>query len=158
VAQPHRSIGGATEISRRTDYAVRILVELARQPEGGRVSARELGTLVGVQHPFARRIVTQMAAAGLVDTRRGARGGVGLARPANTITLNDVIVIMEGGVSLNLCVRDPAACERSPSCPVHTVWNNAGRMVIQYLDDCTIGDLAALAAAEAGMSDQAVGH
>ena len=137
------------EISRRTDYACRILIELASRPDGGRVSARELATLIGVQHPFARRIVTQMAAAGLVDTRRGAHGGVGLARRANTITLNDVIVVMEGGVSLNLCVRDPSACERSPRCPVHTVWNNTGRIVIQYLDDCTIGDLAALAAAEA---------
>lgn len=111
--------------------------------------ARELGRAMGVPHPFARRIVTQLAAGGLVDTRRGARGGVGLARPADTISLNDVIVVMEGGVALNLCAREPAACPRSPVCAVHTVWNNAGRMVAEYLDDRTIGELAASSGREA---------
>jgi len=57
--------GGLTEISRRTDYAVRILAEPARRSRGDRLSARRLGDLLDVPYPFARRIVTEVSAGGV---------------------------------------------------------------------------------------------
>ena len=121
------------EITRRTDYATRIMLELARLPEGDRVSARTLGDLADVTYPFARSIVTELAAAGLLDARRGPSGGVRLARPASQITLLDVVVAIEGGVRLNACVTEPGYCTRAGGCSAHAVWAQASSMLADYL-------------------------
>ncbi len=118
-------------INRRTDYAVRIMLELARS--GDRVSSKKLGTLAEVTYPFARSIVTDLASAGLVDARRGPGGGVALARPASDITLLDIVEAMEGHVALNVCVDDPAYCARSGACAAHGIWSEAGDMLAAYL-------------------------
>jgi DNA-binding IscR family transcriptional regulator len=85
-----------------------------------------------------------------VDTRRGSGGGVGLARPAGEISLNDVVSVMEGGVALNRCQRDPGACTLAPTCPVHPVWQDAGRLLADYLERCSILELATRVAATSG--------
>jgi len=131
------------EITRRTDYAVRILVALAGRPEGEPLSSRELGELQDVPPAFARSIVTELAGAGFVTSRRGAGGGVALARPAAQITLLEVVQAMEGGLNLNLCTHDDEYCDRAASCAMHEVWLEAEAILSRYL---TRQDFASLAA------------
>ena len=121
------------EITRRTDYATRIMLELARLPEGERVSARTLGDLAEVSYPFARSIVTELAAAGLVDARRGPAGGVRLARRARDISVYDIVIAIEGGVCLNVCVTEPGYCNRESGCEAHGLWNEASSLLADYL-------------------------
>ena len=121
------------EITRRTDYATRIMLQLAALPEGQRLSARELGELADVTYPFARTIITELASAGLVDARRGPRGGVALARPASEITIYDIVSVMEGGVCLNVCVTEPGYCTHAAGCSAHEVWASAGALLSDYL-------------------------
>jgi Rrf2 family protein len=146
--------GGTTEISRRTDYAIRILVELAGRGGGGRLSARRLGEALEIPYPFARRIVTQLAAAGFVDTRRGVGGGVGLARPAADISLRDIVCSLDGSISLNECTRTPGFCSRSAECPVHEAWLEADGVLDRFLE---AKDLASMAAAANGEPHTAAG-
>ena len=130
------------EITRRTDYALRIILALARQPEGPALSSRELGRLQEVPHPFARGILTQLARAGLVISRRGSGGGVLLARPAAQISVLDVMEALEGPLTLNLCTRDPDYCGRADACVMHQVWLETERLLRAHLGD---KDMAALA-------------
>lgn len=135
--------GLGLEITRRTDYALRILLEMARLPNGVRVSAQDLSKLADVSYPFARGIITRLAAVGLLTSRRGAGGGISLARSASSITLLEIVRVMEGDVSLNLCARDPHYCARSGSCPAHAIWEQATDRLESLLAS---KDLAALAA------------
>jgi Rrf2 family protein len=131
------------EITRRTDYAIRILLALAGRPDGEPLSSRELGKLQDVPHAFARSIVTELVGAGFVTSRRGAGGGVALARPAAQITLLEVIRALEGGLSLNLCTHDDDYCRRAASCAMHEVWLEAEAVLSRHLSQ---QDFAALAA------------
>jgi Rrf2 family protein len=126
-------------IKRRTDYAVRIMLELVGS--GGRVPSRRLGELAGVSYPFTRSIVTDLASTGLVDARRGPGGGVALSRPAREISLLQIVEAMEGPVALNVCISDPGFCDRAPECPAHGVWADASRMLATHL---SIQDLDSL--------------
>jgi Rrf2 family protein len=128
-------------INRRTDYAVRIMLELARS--GGRIPARRLGELTDVSYPFARSIVTDLASTGLVDARRGPGGGVTLSRSAGDISLLQIVEAMEGPVALNVCISDPGYCERAPGCPAHGVWADAGAMLATYLSMQDLDSLVA---------------
>lgn len=131
-------------ITRRTDYAIRMLLEVARTG-GAPVSVRDLAETQGVPYAFARSIQRELLAAGLVTALRGVAGGIVLARPANEITLLDVVEAMQGGVSCSVCTRDPDWCDRLGGCGIHKVWRGADELVRRYLEE---RDLAGLIAEE----------
>jgi Rrf2 family protein len=120
------------EITRRTDYAIRMLMELARCG-GGPVSIRSLAETQGVPYAFARGIQRDLAAAGLLESRRGAAGGAILARPPGEITLLDVVHATQTNSSCSVCTSDPKWCNRMNGCVVHRVWREADDMMASYL-------------------------
>lgn len=120
-------------IGRQTDYAARIVLHLASLPFSAQVTADEIADKRLLPAPFIRRIIGRLAAAGVVRTTRGARGGVTLARPAAEISLLDVVTAMEGGVRLNACVDSPTACPLAAQCPVQKAWAAATRTLVTSL-------------------------
>lgn len=129
------------EITRHTDYAIRMLLSLARAPEGQPLSARELGRMQDVPYAFARGIASKLVRAGFATSRRGGGGGVVLARPANEITVLSVIESTEGNVGLGLCTHDPDYCHRVDGCAMHQVWMEAEAQLRTFLAARTIADL-----------------
>jgi Rrf2 family protein len=125
-------MGVWVEITRRTDYAIRILLELARVG-GGPLSVRELADRQGVPYAFARGIQRELVGANLVTTRRGARGGILLARTPAEISLRDIANAMQGDVACAVCSRDPKWCDRMSTCEVHPVWREVDSMVGDFL-------------------------
>ena len=120
------------EVSRRTDYAIRLLLELARS-DGAPISVRALSETQDVPYAFARGIQRELVASGLVESRRGASGGIFLARPAEAISLLDVVTAMQGAPSCSVCTSDPGWCKRVGGCGVHGVWSEADKLVSEYL-------------------------
>jgi Rrf2 family protein len=130
------------EISRRTDYGVRVILDLATNEENGRASTHEIAERQNIPSPFLAKIVSQLSLAGLVTTYRGAGGGVTLARPAADISLLQVIEALEGPVRLNRCLIEPDACPQNGHCPVHGIWAKAQGELVSLLKCTTFDDLA----------------
>jgi Rrf2 family protein len=130
------------EISRRTDYGVRVILDLASLQDGERASTQEIAERQSIPAPFLAKIVSQLSTSGLVETYRGAGGGVMLARPPAEINLLDVIEALDGPVRLNRCVIEPDACPREDKCPVHDVWVEAQRDLTRTLTSVTFDNLA----------------
>jgi Rrf2 family protein len=130
-------------ISRQTDYACRILLHLAMHEPGGRLTARAIADQRLIPQSLVRRIVAQLSITGLLKTSRGNAGGMVLARPAAEISLLDVMQAMEGTVSLNACVEDPAGCPLMSVCSVHETWCKAHQGLIAELQQATFDKLAA---------------
>jgi Rrf2 family protein len=116
------------EITRRTDYAIRILMELAKGGEGATISVRSIADRQQVPYAFARGIQRDLVVADLVRSRRGATGGISLARPAAEISLLDVIQAVQGPIATSMCTTDPGWCARMGGCSVHSVWREADRL------------------------------
>lgn len=130
------------EITRRTDYAVRLMLALSRVEGGGPVSVRQLAEEMDVPYAFARGIQRDLVAAGLATTRRGVTGGLVLARPAGDVNMLEVVEAIEGPVSLNICTSDPDWCSRMGTCSAHRVWREANKLLRDYLGSKTLEDLA----------------
>ena len=128
------------EITRRTDYAIRLLLELTRSGAGP-VSVRRLAETQEVPYAFARGIQRDLAAAGLVVTRRGATGGVVLARRPEDINLLDVVHATQTTTSCSMCTSDPSWCKRMGGCAVHRVWQGVDEMVGRYLEGQSLAGL-----------------
>lgn len=129
------------EITRRTDYAIRMLIALARAPEGA-LSAAYLAHAQNVPYALARGILSELARGGFVTTRRGAGGGVMLARPAAAIDALSIVECVEGPLCLGLCTEDPDYCRQVNTCVMHKVWKEAEAQVRSVLATRSLAYLA----------------
>lgn len=129
-------------ISRKGDYAVRGMVYLASQPQGRVVLVGEIAKAMDVPPQFLAKIFQQFNKLGLVHSFRGSGGGFLLGRPAETITLCEIVEAVEGPIMVNRCVMSGGACNREEVCTVHPVWKRVQAGVIDILSGVTLKDLA----------------
>jgi Rrf2 family protein len=128
------------EITRRTDYAIRMLMELARKG-GGPVSVRTLAESQGVPYAFARGIQRDLVSAGILVSRRGAAGGAVLVRSAADVSILDVVHATQMSSACADCTRSSTACDRMGGCSVHRVWRQADEMLAEYLGSKSLAGL-----------------
>jgi len=144
------------QITRATDYAVRVMVHLASLPAGEKLP---LSTLVGaseVPGSFLSKVLQRLVHAGMVSSHRGAGGGFCLRVPRDKTTLLDVIEAMEGPLQLNLCLGEGQNCTRKSWCGVHPVWQKAQAALAQVFASVTLEELARDTVANLGKTPNTV--
>ena len=87
-------------INRQTDYAIRILLALAKEDEGTRLSSAHIQKEMLIPPAFMGRIVAKLAQEGLLKTHPGRDGGLQLSSPSSQITIKDVVEAFEGPILL----------------------------------------------------------
>lgn len=139
VAATRRS---GLKVTRAADYAIRSVVHLATIAEGAVVSQQELARAVQAPTIFAGKVLQQLAANGLVSSKRGKRGGFALTPRGRLATMFDVLVAIEGPIALNDCLSPDTPCVRASTCAAHRVWQQAQARVIEVLRAARIELLA----------------
>ena len=129
-------------VNRQTDYAIRIVLKLAKQPQGTRLSSTEIGREMLIPPAFLPRIVAQLAQAHVVETFPGRDGGLQLPRPASGITMREVFEVMEGPFLLSECMTGQEACPFEGDCRVRCRWNWLQDAILKELGNTTFADLA----------------
>ena len=131
------------KINRQTDYAVRVLLALAKQGEGARRSSAQIKKEMLIPAALMPRIVAQLSRAGLVNTFPGREGGLVLSRPAGQLTLRDVVEAFEGPILLSEClqVRGEADCPFQSNCPVRPKWGQVQVAMLREMAAITFEDL-----------------
>ncbi|RFA31062.1 SUF system Fe-S cluster assembly regulator [Alkalilimnicola ehrlichii] len=128
-------------INRETDYGVVILSLMAMDTDR-RYNAAWLAEQRGLPQPVVSKILKHLAKAGLLVSYRGAKGGYGLARSAQEITVADIVAAMEGPIALTDCVEGgDASCQYSGQCVVSTNWNRINQVVQRALEGITLADM-----------------
>jgi Rrf2 family protein len=135
-------------INRQTDYAVRVILALAKRGEGTRLSTAEIQREMLIPPALMVRIVAELARAGLVNTFSGREGGLMLPRPASQISLRDVVEAFEGPILLSAClqVKGEDDCPFLSNCPVRSKWGRVQVAMMREMASITFEDLAEEAA------------
>lgn len=133
-------------LTRKTDYAVLALADLASKP-GRLVRAREIAQELGVPEALLINILKQLRQYGLVASSRGPRGGYCLARPPEEITLVQLIEAVEGPIRLTQCCHEhgdvsEARCELEPSCRVREPVRRVHDSLQRFLAQVTLAQIA----------------
>lgn len=129
-------------ITRLTDYGIVLMSQLAVAPER-LFNAPELAAEARLPLPMVSKILKQLARAGLLDSHRGVHGGYALARPAEEISVVEVITALEGPIAMTECIEDaPGACEVELSCPVRSNWNRINRAIREALEGVTLAEMS----------------
>jgi Rrf2 family protein len=118
------------ELTRQADYALRCVLEVARHE---RISAGDIARRQELSPSFVAKIVSTLARAGVLETHRGAAGGVQLGRPSSQISLLDVVQAVEGPIRLTRCVRTPPACPVVDRCPFAPALQGAQAALVDAL-------------------------
>lgn len=129
------------QITRQADYALRAMLYLSRLDTNIRAATSQIADEQQIPPSFLAKIISQLSIAGLISTSRGARGGVTLARPAEDITLLDVVEAIDGPISLNVCSHSAGACPFGEDCPIQPIWSDAQIELVNRLKSTTFGQL-----------------
>lgn len=130
------------QITRATDYAVRVMVEMAAVPGGQKMQLEALAGATGVRATFLSKILQRLVHEGLVSSHRGTGGGFCLKASAQSVTLLQVIEAMEGPIRLNVCVDEETGCDRKDSCASYSYWLDAQTALKAALGGVSIAELA----------------
>ena len=132
------------KINRQTDYAVRVLLTLARRGQSRRLSSADIQQEMLIPKALMARIVAQLSRAGLINTFPGRDGGLMLPRSASQITLRDVVEAFEGPILLSACldVKNEDDCPFQANCPVSPKWGRVQVAMMREMASITFEDLA----------------
>jgi Rrf2 family protein len=107
-------------LRRNTDYALRMMVNLAGRFNGEFTSARELAKDGNFSYQLGCKILQKLHKTGLVKSDMGPKGGFALSREPSRITLMEIINALQGGIRLNRCLLGGEGCEFEPECEINT--------------------------------------
>jgi Rrf2 family transcriptional regulator, cysteine metabolism repressor len=135
--------------STKAEYGVRVMVELARGIDGEPVPLAEIAARGGLPLAYLEHLVARLRKAGLVDSRRGSRGGYMLARPAAEITMAEIVEALEGSIAPIECISQgpdgSIVCTREADpghvCPTKLLWTRVRFAIVRTLQETTLADL-----------------
>ncbi|MBN2316031.1 MAG: Rrf2 family transcriptional regulator [Sedimentisphaerales bacterium] len=128
-------------VRRNTDYAVRLMVNLARRYGDGPVSTRTASTEEQVSYQLACKLMQSLQKARLLKSMMGPKGGFSLGREPSEISLLDIISAIQGPISLNRCVLVPKVCPQHKTCTVRDKLADLQKGINDSLSGITLEDL-----------------
>lgn len=130
-------------ISAKADYALRAMVQLAAEPPDQTVKAEHLAEAQDIPLRFLLGILAELKHARLVRSSRGAAGGYSLSRPADEITLAEILRVVEGPLVNLHDARVGELGHRGAAKPLTDVWRAVRTNVRSVLEGVTVADVAA---------------
>jgi FeS assembly SUF system regulator len=139
------------------DYAVVMMTAAARRGESVRLSAAELSGETGVPLPTAQKLMGRLAAAGLLNSARGAAGGYSLSRPVGEISLVEIVEAVEGPIAMTMCTGHEGAsdCALDAHCRVKPHMNVVSNAVRGVLGAVSLEQLSSPAESKTGVQPNA---
>jgi Rrf2 family transcriptional regulator, nitric oxide-sensitive transcriptional repressor len=124
-----------------TDYALRMLMYLALKDDG-LATIEEIAQSYGISKNHLMKVAHQLGVAGYLDTVRGRRGGLRLAKPAKAIGLGEVVRHTEPDMAIVMCFEPTNAdCAILPYCVLRKALERARTAFVEALDNYTLSDL-----------------
>ncbi len=132
------------QITRQADYAIRAVLYLSNLGTNQRAATSQIAQDQHIPPSFLAKIISQLSIAGLLQTSRGARGGVTLARSPEEITLLEVVEAIDGPIALNECVNDQGSCTFGDDCPLRPIWCDAQEDLVKRLKATNFAQFASM--------------
>jgi Rrf2 family protein len=130
-------------ISAKVDYAVRAAVELAAAEDEEPIKGDVIAEAQGIPLKFLENILGELKHVGIVKSRRGAQGGYWLAKPANEVSLGDIVRAVEGPLA-SVRGEGPEDLEyKGGAAPLQRVWIALRANLRAVMDEVTLADVVA---------------
>ncbi len=129
-------------LNQSAEYAVRVVVRLAKLESGTWAQANDLATDVDVPANYLSKLLHQLAAAGVLESRRGRGGGFRLARNAESLTVAEVVAPFDPPTRYRECLLGGSRCNAATACEAHEHWKPIADRVLAFLTETTVAQMA----------------
>ena len=130
-------------ITKQTDYGIVLMTYLAADRRRSVHNARDLANVVNLPLPTVSKILKALARADLLVSHRGVKGGYSLSRDPHEISVEEIIVALEGPIAITECLdEDKSDCDIVRSCPVQANWQRINNAVQDALRGIPLTEMA----------------
>lgn len=130
------------QITAKTDYGLLMMVALAEHDGGHPVSLRSIAQSRRMPYRFLSQIAIPLRQAGLIEAKEGINGGYRLSRNADTITVGEILRVLEGDLRLVRCHQHGSSlCPSSAVCSLSPFWHRVGKRLRASFDTLMLADL-----------------
>ena len=129
------------KLSTRSRYGTRLMLDLAKAYNQDPVPLAEIAERQNLSVKYLEQLIIPLKASGLIRSVRGARGGYQLAQSPDSVTVGQVIEVLEGSLSLVDCVNDSGTCEFQAHCLTRPLWQGVSRLLKEHLSSLTLKDV-----------------
>ena len=131
------------KVNTKVRYGLRAILQIAENYGGDPVPISTISDTQEISGKYLEQVVGALRRSGLVESRKGVRGGYSLARAPEDVTLWDIISALDPHTSLVDCVLEPEVCDRSDSCLTRSIWTLLSRRMQEFWTSYTLSDLIA---------------
>ena len=124
-------------------YALQTVIYLSTKPFKKPILQKEITNTLDIPHHYLGKILQSLTKSGLVGSKTGAFGGFYLVKPANKITLFDIVTLFEGSDYFENCVLGFPGCNDNTPCPVHKEWRSAMIIIQGFMKEHTVAEWGA---------------
>ncbi len=128
-------------LSQTAEYAVRAVVHLAGRPPEEYARVADVAAALDIPRNYLSKILHALARTGTLDSTRGKAGGFRLGRPAEDVTLLDVVGEFDDITERRQCLLGRPVCSDRTACPAHERWKETSEAVASFFRETTIADL-----------------
>lgn len=133
------------KLSTRGRYALRLMLDLALQPEGETIPLKNIAQRQGISLKYLEQIVMTLVRSGYLQAIRGAQGGYRLAQKPEAYTVGMILRTIEGSLSPVTCLEDTnPPCQRKEYCVTLEVYRRIDDAIDAVIDSITLKDLVTM--------------
>lgn len=130
------------KFSTRARYGLRMMLELARKLQNENlVDLGRIAKITGISENYLAQLAMSLKNDGLVIGVSGKKGGYQLARPADQITVSEIVTALIGPINVTDCTNSPNLCLTSSYCETRTIWALVNNRIQETLEEFTLADL-----------------
>lgn len=129
------------KLSTKGRYGLRALIDLALYSENETVSIQSIARRQNISDSYLEQLMRKLRSAGLIVSVRGAQGGYKLARPANEISVGDVLRALEGSLEAVTCGGEDNSCQGADLCVTKFVWERINSSIRDTVDSINLSQL-----------------
>ncbi len=146
------------ELNTKGRYAVTAMADLAKFSVGGAIPLSAISERQRISLSYLEQLFVKLRRAGLVDSARGRAGGYRLARPADRISVAEIMRAVDEGVRMTRCAgEDAAPCVPGHRCLTHGLWDALGEQIAWFLDSVTLEEvIGGIAPSKIGRRPEAI--
>ncbi len=128
-------------LSTKGRYGTRAMLDIAVHSAVGPTLMKDIARRQNIAPKYLDHILSVLRKANLLKNIRGKGGGYTLARPAELITLKEIVEAVEGTLTPVECVDNPSLCDRVYTCPTRDVWGKLKQAIQDVLGSATLASL-----------------
>ena len=132
----------AVKLSTRARYALRMMLDIAKRPGANPVTLREISETTEISKPYLDQVAVGLKTSALIRAMRGRGGGYQLTRPADEISVRQIIEAAIGPINVVDCAMRPETCGRSDCCECRWVYQRINDQITNLLNGMSLGELA----------------